>query len=199
MKTIQKISAYSIATMMLVTISLRTSAIENLEVITEDNSKVVRMELDKPIGVPMDVILKNNWDRVIYQNRIDGISPFEHSYDFGDLRDGTYKLVSSASNLRLNRTLEVRDSEVEVTESYTSFQPQFKLEDDKLMVHYIMNEKKDIGISIQHGSDVVYDGFYGKNDGFFSRVYALDELEQGSYTIQFVSKGEFYTFEFELD
>jgi len=199
MKTIYRNMTYVFASVMLVTISFRANAIEKLEVITEENSKVITLKMDSPIGEAMDVALLNNRERVIYEDQIASLTSFEDTYDLGHLEDGTYTLVSSVANMRLHRILEVNGSEVELVDSYTTFKPQFKMIDGMLVVHYVIEGTKDIGISVESGLGTLYDSYYSNNERIFSKAFRLDDLARGNYTLNLVSDGEFFSYDFRVD
>ena len=199
MKTIYRNMTYVFASVMLVTISFRANAIEKLEVITEENSKVITLKMDSPIGEAMDVALLNNRERVIYEDQIASLASFEDTYDLGHLEDGTYTLVSSVSNMRLHRILEVNGSDVELVDSYTTFKPQFKMIDGMLVVHYVIEGTKDIGISVESGLGTLYDSYYSNNERIFSKAFRLDDLARGNYTLNLVSDGEFFSYDFRVD
>ena len=199
MKTIYRNILHSFPVLMLMVISLGAIASENLEVTTEVNSRVIRLNMSTPTAETMDLLLFNDRNRVIYQDKIASLSLYEESYDFSDLKDGTYTLVSAVANMRLSRVLDVRGSEVKLADSYYTFQPHFKLVDDKILVHYVIEGNKDIGISIESGSTTLFDAFYGNNERVFAKTFAIGDLAKGSYTLHFVSQGEFYSFDFEVD
>jgi len=199
MKTIYKNIRYAFPVLLLMVISPGAGASENLEVTTEVNSRVIRMNMNTPTSETMDVLLFNDRNRMIHQDKIESLSLYDESYDFSDLKDGTYTLVSAVANMRLSRVLEVEGSEVKLADSYYTFQPHFKVVDDRILVHYVVEGNKDIGISIESGSTTLFDAFYGDNERIFAKSFAIDDLSKGSYTLHFVSQGEFYSFDFEVD
>jgi len=199
MKTFSRRIQELFAIIFLLAISSGAHASENMEVIAEENSRVIRIKMLSPTSETMDVTLFNDRNKVIQMDIIEEVSNFEHSYDLSGFEDGTYTLVSEMANMHFHRVLEVRGSGVKLADSYYTFNPVFKMEDDKVLVHYINNGTKDIGISIEQGSEILYDSYYGNDDQVFSKAFAIGKLAIGNYTLRLVTQGEFHSFEFEVD
>ena len=189
----------TLAGFILLTVSSGVLATENLEVFTENKSRVIRMEMSNPSEVAIDVHLYDESNSPIYSDRIGSRSTFEHSYDLSGLEDGTYKLISEMGHMQYNRILEVKGMEVKISDSFYSFTPVFKMQDGLVLVHFINNERADIGISIEDESGALFDSFNKGDEPVFSEAFAVDNLARGSYTLKFASQGKFHTFEFEVD
>ena len=183
----------------LLTVSSGVRASENLRVFTDENSMVIRMEMSSPMEAAIDVHLYDGSNSAIYSDRIGRLSTFEESYDFSGLEDGTYKLVSEMGHMQYNRILNVNGTEVKISDSFYSFSPLFKMQDGLVHVQYINNERAEIGISIEDESGALFDSFYEGDEPIFAEAFAVDNLSRGSYTLKFISQGEFHTFEFEVD
>lgn len=124
-------------------------ATENLEVIAIENAKTVRMELTTPASVAINVTLYDEAERIYYSDKISAGATFEDEFDFSTVRKGTYRLVSELGNLRYNQIFQVNENAMEFQESFSTFIPQFKLNEDQLMVHFINNFQRTLGISIE--------------------------------------------------
>ena len=199
MKTLFNIRLIALLAISLMLSSLEARTFGDIEVFFEENSKVVYLKLENPAMESLDLLLLDDRNRVIKQKDLGNLSNLEYSYDFSDLKDGNYTLVSELNHMRFNKVMEVRDSRVKMINSFYSFAPEFKLQDDKVLVHYILNGDRNISISIEKGSETIFDTYFDNNERVFSKAFAINELESGSYTLQFASQEDFYSFEFEVD
>jgi hypothetical protein len=199
MKAINNIQAYLLGALIFVAGVTQARAFENVEVSIEDNSNVVQLKISNPSIGNLDLMLLNSRDQVIREDRMGDLSSLEQSYNFDGLKEGTYTLVSSLRHMHYTKVLEVRDSKVTMTDSYYSFSPTFKMEDDKILVHYVMEGDRDVSVSIEQNSDTIFDSFFDNNEKVFSKAFAIDGLSSGSYTMRVVSQDDFYSYEFQVD
>ncbi len=199
MKTTNRYLPHVIALSLLFAISSGARASERLEVNIENNTKLVHVTINSPVSESMDLVLFNDQNRVIYEEKLENVSRFEHSYDLSGYEEGTYTLVLEKENMNYHRVIDVRGSGVTLADSFYTFKPVFKMVDDKLLVHYINNGHREIGISIEHGSETLFENYYGNHEQVFSEVFTVEDLGIGNYTLRFVSQGEFHAFEFEVD
>ncbi len=191
-----------IATSLMIIFSLvapPAGATGNLEVNTLDNEKTVRMELTTPAEGEINVILYDAAERIFYNDRISAGATFEDEFDFSSVRNGTYSLVSELGSLRYNRVFHVDEHAVKFQESYYTFIPQFRYEEDELMVHFVNNQQNSLGISIEDEYGRVFDAYYDAPGDTFNRIYALEDLSTGSYVIHLMSGEEMFSYEFTVE
>lgn len=199
MKTIKINTIISSLVLILASVTIPAKAIENLEVSTIDDAKKIRIELNTPASEAINVRLYSKSKRVLYSDRIAAGATFEDEFDFSTVRKGTYSLVSELGSLRYNRIFHVDENAVEFKESYYTFIPQFKYEDDQLMVHFINNQNESLGVSIEDEYGRVFDAYYNAPGDTFNRIYALDDLSTGSYVIYLMSGQEMFSYEFTVE
>jgi hypothetical protein len=199
MKTLNKKYALIFTAAFLVVITLNVRAFDNMEVIIEENSSFVQLKMTNPAVESMNVFLLNQRDRVIQQDRIEHLSAFEQSYDFSELKDGTYTLVSQMQHMRYNKVLEVRDNQVEMTDAYYSFTPVFKMKDDMILVNYLLNGSEDIAITVKRYSKPIFHGYYGNNEYSFEKIFSLEDLPAGDYSLQLASNKDTYAYDFSVE
>lgn len=180
-------------------ISGTVGATENLEVITIDESKTVRMELSTPAIAEINVMLYNANDRLLYSDQITAGATFEDEFDFSSFRNGTYMLVSELGNKRFNRVLTVSDTGVDFTDGYYSFTPEFKVDEEKLVVHYLKNPSGNVGISIENESGRIFDAYYNDSEAVFTNAYDLSDLGSGTYTFHLMSGSEKFSYDFNVE
>jgi hypothetical protein len=174
------------------------AATENLEVTPIDKSKMIRMELSTPIEASINIMLINKADKVVYRDQISPGATFDEEFDFSTVRQGTYTLVSEMGNMRYNRILKVTGDAVNVTESFYSFVPQFKLMGDRLMIQYIKNPDENIAITIENEKELIYDDYYTDQENVVNITYDLGNLSEENYLVNFSSGKNFFTYEFKL-
>ncbi|MGC9343245.1 MAG: hypothetical protein ACP5E3_11125 [Bacteroidales bacterium] len=199
MKNLKNILLASMLSFSLILVSVDSRASENLEIIIVENSQLMKMEVKSPSMEEIDVFLYNQNDRQIFSDKIGLGETFETQFDFSELRNGTYKLVSEVGNMRVNRVIQVSDNKVELVDDYYSFIPVFTQKEDKLIVHYVNNGAEDIGVSIESNLSNYYDAYYDNAGLIFSRIYSLKNFEPGTYSILLTSKGDFHSYEFRVD
>lgn len=188
----------SVFGMSFILFSVNTSAIEDLEVKIDENKPVVRMEINIPSTNEIDFYLYNANERMIFSDRAELFETFESQFDFSEYRKGTYTLVSEIGNMRYNKVLEVKDSKVELIDSYYSFTPIFQQEGDLLTMYFINNGDGDIAVSIEDMSNTYYDAYYGSEDLIVQKVYSLENFRTGEYTFRFSANSEIYEHVFEV-
>lgn len=195
----KKILFTSILSLAVAVASTESRASENLEVALIENSRTLRLEINSPILETVNLRLYNENDRVIFSERVELADSYESQLDFTDLRNGNYTLVSEVANMRVNKLIKVSETSVQLQDSYYSFIPVFKQENDKLSVYYVNNGGADIGISIENEYDVLSDFYFNDGVKVFNKTFSLAKLSAGNYMIRFVSKGQFHTHEFQVD
>lgn len=199
MKNINKLFFTSLISMIFILGSFSTRASENLDVVIIDNSNIIRMEVKNPSSEAMDIYLFNENKREIFSKRVGLGEILESQYDFTNLKNGTYTLVSEVAHMRLNRVIEVKDSQANLVDRYYSFLPVFTQKDDQLLLHYVSNGGEDIGVSIENSKGEIFDDYYDNEDLIFTKTYSFENLEAGIYKFKFVSNGIFHTYEFEVN
>ncbi len=199
MKNITKSLIAPFLGMALILFSIGSRASENLEVAIIENTNTLLMEVKSPSSEEMNIFLLNRSDREIFRKQVGSGETLESQFNFSDLKNGTYTLVSQVANMKLNRVIQVTDSRAELVNSYYSFLPVFDQLDDKIRVHYINNGGEDIGISVEDDNGEIFKNFFGNEDFIFTKTFSLENLEAGDYKFKFTSNGDFYTYEFKLD
>lgn len=198
MKTLKRNLTVTIFSLMAILISTNSNAMINLNVTTNENSKLIQMELLTPSSEEINIYLLNKRDKELYRERIMGGSTYSNLYDFEDFKKGTYTLVSEIENMRFNRTIEVNEAGAKVIDSYYTFSPTFKIDQGELLVHYISDVKDNVDISIDGLTGFSYDATFSSEDMVFSRAFEIDKLEKGFYTMSFFSRGEYHSYDFEV-
>jgi hypothetical protein len=200
MKLNKKTLLTSVFGLSLVLVSFNSRAIGDLEVNIDENNQLVRMEVNNPITNEIDFYLYNSNDRIIFSDRAKLDETFESQIDFSQYRNGTYTLVSETGNMRLNKVIKVKNSNIELIDRYLSYTPVFKQEGDFLKVHFINNEDSDIRIRIEDQLSTYHKAYYS-NDEYrtFDRVFSLENLSTGRYTFTLSANGEEFNHTFEID
>jgi hypothetical protein len=175
-------------------------ATENVEINVIEASKKIRVELESPAEAEIDVRIYNNFNRVLYTDRISAGATFDTEIDFSTFKKGTYRLVSQLGNTKYNRVLEVSDSGIEVKESYNTYVPFFIQEDDLMKIQYKNSMEENIHIEF---SDNIwgefFDVYYQDSGMSFTAIYSLQQLPRGSYTITMYSGRDKYSHDFFID
>lgn len=192
MKTRKNIIKATLLGMTLLMLPINIEAIESLEVIIDENAAVLTLKVNSDNQNEINFSLYNENERMIFNDRAEMNESFESLVDFSEYRQGTYTLVSTTGSFRFNKILEVKDSKVEIIDSYYSFIPIIEQDGDQLIVHYKNFTNSAIGIGIKDESNNYYDFFYDEDDMVFQKVFSLKNLESGEHTLTFTANGEFF-------
>jgi len=200
MKIKRNFIAIPIVGMFLFSLPVSSKSFENVEVEMVENERAVIMEVKNENLLSINVSLFTNNEREIFSERVENGETFESKIDFEGLRNGRYTLVSQIGNMKVNKVLEVKDTQVELVDRYYSYVPTFAQEGDLLTVYYINDMSAAIGVSIEDDFYSYLDTYYDSSDNtIFKKVYSLKNLEPGTYQFNMTSKGEFFTHEFEVE
>lgn len=187
------------AALMLLSASSTMKANENVEVTALEDAKKIRVELNTPASSSVNVILYNRFDRVVYNDQISEGSTFESEIDFSYMNRGTYRLASKVGNLKYNRIIEVTREGIEFTDSYYTMLPEFRVQDDMLLVHMLITQDEAVGVSIEDSNGSVVNNYYYEPGVTFSIAYGLENLSQDTYTIRLLAGKDMFSYEFEVE
>ena len=198
MKTFVKLFKLSLTAIFIAIPSMNAVASEYMNITSMNNSKSIQVEIDAPQLVPVIVYLQSEDDKIIYMENIVAGSTFDQQIDFNDYNNGTYILTSQKGNMRYNSIIEVNDSYAEITSEYYSFIPEFRMNEDRIIVHYINNVSDKVNVKIKDRWGLVYNEYF-YDDAIFSRAFTTEGLVEGDYTLEFTSEGETFTFTFDVE
>lgn len=174
-------------------------ASENLEVSAIEASKKIRMELETPANAEIEVNIFNNFNRVLYSDRISAGTTFETEFDFSTLKEGTYRLVSELGNIRYNRVLEVNDRGIEFKDSYYTYVPFFIQEGELMKVQFKNSLENSVRIQFEDSWGEIFEVYYQEPGISFGAMFSLQELPRGSYLIRLITGRDSFTQEFEMN
>jgi hypothetical protein len=178
--------------------SPETAAFEIMNVSANETSGIIEMEMSTPSPKSFDLYLLDKRGQTIYESSVSEGSTFDKSLDMKNFRNGTYTLVSVKESMKYHRVIEIRDSRVELKETFFSFTPQFKVEGDVILVHFINQNKDIIDVSIENRSGFLYQTAHFDKEPVFSQAYGIDNLQKGYYTLSFSAGRDLHTFDFEV-
>jgi len=176
-----------------------SKAFDAVELEIMEDTRIVRMAVSNPATLPVEITLINSFNREIITEKIEAGETFESRIDFSELRNGTYTLVSTAGNLRTHKVLSVRNSSVEHKETFTSFIPVFRQDNETLTVYYIDDPGSAVDIYIDNERYYFKDRRFTNESGIFEKVFSLELMNPGSYQFSLTSGGEEFNYEFEVN
>lgn len=174
-------------------------AVEEFEIKTIEESKMIRMEVSNPASSEINVVLYDRAERIIYNDRIPAGATFEDKFDFAKVRQGKYRLVTQLENISLVRVFDVKENGIALAESYYSFTPQFVQEDELLSIIFLNSPKEQVRVEITDSWETIFEDYY-KNPGMtFKKNYDLRELPRGFYTFRLISDREEFSYDFVIE
>lgn len=193
MKTRKNILKATLLGMTLLMLPINLKSIESLEVIIDEKAAALTLKVNAENKNEINFSIYNENERMIFSDRAEMNESFESLVDFSEYRQGTYKLVSTTGSFRYHKILEVKDSKVEIIDSFYSFTPVIQQDGDQLIVHYKNFANSDIGIGFTDESNNYFDFFYdAEGDMVFQKVFSLKNFESGEHTLTFTANGEFF-------
>jgi hypothetical protein len=177
--------------------SLTTRASGYLNVSSLENSTKLLLELSNKAPEQIDFYVLNNRDQKFFKTNISGTSEFSEVIDLSELENGRYTLVTQLANQKYNQVIKVKNNMIEEIDSYYSFEPVYKLENNSLYVHHIDDRSEIVQVRIenQFGEQFEEEFFF---EDVFSKAFKLDYLTEGYYTLNLSTERDSFTFEFEV-
>lgn len=201
MKRINKRYSPVLTVMLLITgsASVTLSGIESLEVTAIENTRMVRLETNAPFSNSFELLLMDRWNRTVYSETIASGTGFEKTIDFSEYKNGTYRIIAQTGNLRLNKIIRVDGHQIETTDSYYSFVPQFKTESGRILVHYLNNGVNSIDMVIESAEGVHMDQGFVAVPSVVKYAIPTRQLASGFYTLYFYADRELFTHRFRIN
>ncbi|BAX81625.1 hypothetical protein [Labilibaculum antarcticum] len=132
-----------------------------------------------------------------YSNKVNGGTSDQKLLDFSYLEDGTYKIVLTGKEDKLEKNFEIINSKqvAELGDEMTE-KTLFRTEDNNLFVTYLSFENATFSISINDAfGNEVYTNSYA-SEPTFSKKFNVEALPKGDYKVRLVSDKKEYNYAF---
>ena len=123
-------------------------------------------------------------------------------YDFSEVENGVYTFKSVTEHKMVETTFVIEKNELKVLDEKTRYRPVFWIEDDILLISYMNLEQDDIYISVQDELSVadesnLYYEEITESDMSYERIFDIQNLSEGEYTITLKSGENTYKYFFD--
>jgi hypothetical protein len=195
MKTYTRFTVLALIFSVFATINISASGYLNIS--SMENSMNVRLELAAPTSETIDFYVVDNRNRQLHSKSISGTSDYNELLDLSGLKNGRYTLVTEVANQKFNKVIKVKDNTITELDSYYSFEPVFKLQDETLQILHIDDRSNFILVSIENENGEMYsEEFY--MDVIFSESFSLENLVNGNYTVSLSTAREEFSHGLEI-
>lgn len=132
-----------------------------------------------------------------YSRKVNSETSVQKLFDFSYLEDGTYKIVLTGKEDKLEKEFEVVNNKlVSKIETNTTEKTLFRTEDNNLFVTYLSFKNTNFNISIndEYGNEVFNNSY--KSEPTFSKKFNVKALPKGNYNVRLVSDKKEYNYAF---
>jgi P pilus assembly chaperone PapD len=180
--------------------SLVNAATGAHETVTVKNLKDQRMlvTIQNPSEQSISLQLSSGTDgEILYKSTIKAKDQYNAVYNLSELPEGRYTLICSIANRIYEKDiiLGAYNSEVMAETSYLA--PVFHQDGKNLTVTVFNPKDNDVSVSFWKGSESIF-ADSPKSDRSFKRLYSLDKLEPGQYTVDVATAAGSYQYAMEL-
>lgn len=116
-------------------------------------------------------------------------------FDFSELDEGMYTLVTETGHTTITRTIELKDNTISVLHKKYAYQPVFEVEGDLLKVYFLNQKNDDISVSLE-GYMKDYFKETGNNSTVYDKKLNLKNLPSGEYTFSLAVGEKEHNFSF---
>ncbi len=197
MKT-SKNNLKKLLSLILVGFPLLSFASGDINIVKEkDSGELKRIKIEIPELFDLDVTIYDEKGQTIYFNSFEKNSKSSQIFNFSQLENGEYTIISKGGFQTITKTLLVKDNNFEVLEKSVEISPLFELKNNLLTVNYLNKNKNDIIINIENNSNVIYsEKINGKLD--FNKAIDVSNLSRGSYYISLNVNNKIHGYSFNI-
>jgi hypothetical protein len=195
MKAITKIKGM-LAMLFLSAFALTTYA--NTEPVTTEMGDIPQTQLkfDLPENDETFINIFSADGTSIFSDVISPKSKTVKVFDFSNLEEGIYTMISQNEFSSVEKTIEFKNKKVEIVEREFSYLPVFKLDGDLLKVSYLNATEGDIALTLENSTWIFHDEKAG-NDMAFGRTLDTKKLPKGEYTLTLKVDAREYNYIFQ--
>lgn len=194
MKTITKFKGI-LAILFFIALSVNTYA--NTEPGTknfEDNPES-KLKFDIPVNDDTYISIYDPEGNNIFSEMFSPKTKTSKVFDFANVNDGTYTIVSNNKYKSLEKTVEFKDQKVAIIEKDFTYRPVFTLDGDVLKVNFLNKNKGNISLTLEDSTSIYLDKKDG-NEIAYGKLINIQNLPKGNYTFTLKADRSEYTYNF---
>jgi hypothetical protein len=135
---------------------------------------------------------------VIHNEDIQSRTSYGKVYDFSNLENGIYTIISHSAYLTTIKEVKVDRDHIEVVSEEVEYKPVFLVKEDAISVNYFNQDADEISFSIESGNTVFYEHTEGR-DIAFKKMLDTSQMPRGEYHATLKAGGRTYSQYFKID
>lgn len=172
--------------------------IGDLQIYPLEGSKKARINVSVPANMDVKLSVHNIDGTGVYYETISEGTTYHKLFDFTNLENGVYKLVTISGNKVVINEIQINESEIKLNKSEVEYKPGFRLDKRTLMVDYLNTDAHEISLTIsENGHEFFEDENTEKIP--FRKAYDLNNLAAGHYNACLTAGNKSYNYYFEVD
>jgi hypothetical protein len=144
------------------------------------SEKKARVELQRPKSIDVSIFVTDAEGRVLHEETTKSQKSYGRVYDFTNLQDGKYTIISNDDYITTTTEVQVHRSDVEVLSNEVEYKPVFSSKEGFLKVNYLNIKSEDIKFTIESGNSVLYESADG-NDLSYHKMLNISKMYPGDY------------------
>lgn len=188
-----KISLVSIA---IASVSISSYASGDINVSPMKESSLARVEIDVPALDDVKVSVLDPGGIVIHNDLISKNSEYEKLFNFSQVEDGVYTVVTKTGYTTVAKTIELDNNNLSVINKEFSYEPIFKIDGDILTVNYLNRSNQDISIYLLDSAKDYYKE-EGDNSISYGKMLNIKKLPLGEYKVVLAVGEKEYNYNFK--
>ena len=153
---------------------------DGMEITPITSEKKARVELKNPKSIDVSVFVTNEEGKVVHEETLKSQRSYGRMYDFTNLKDGKYTIISDDDYITTTTEVKVGRSNVEVLNNEFEYKPIFSTKESSIMVNYLNINAEDIKFSIEGEQGILYESAEG-SDISFQKKMSISKMHPGDY------------------
>ena len=159
------------------------------------SEKKARVELQRPKSLDVSIFVTDIDGRVLHEETIKSQKSYGRVYDFTNLQDGKYTIISNDDYITTTTEVEVIKSDVEVLSNEVEYKPVFSSKEGLLKVNYLNIKSEDLKFTIENDNSVFYESADGNNISY-SKILNISKMLPGDYYAKVEAGDKTYSYYF---
>ena len=172
----------------------------NVNLIPVQNNKAL-VAINSTAQNRFEIQIENdNGDVIYYHNVKSPTENYEKIYDLQDLENGNYRFLVSDNNEQVERTVNLRNGEISVTNKEKDMAPYFSFNNGNLKLSYLNFDRADVHLYLYNNEndERVYKADLGSDFSINSGLN-LSKLKPGSYEAVLASEDHVHSYDIDID
>jgi hypothetical protein len=193
----KKISLFLFA-IMLGTLSVIASGKPALNIIPLTAERIL-VAMQNDVTAPMEVrVTDDNGRLVFYKSVRRPDREYKKIYDLSALENGQYNVIFNMNNVRAERSIEINDDKIMVSDLRHGYDPSFIFDNKQLKFTYLNFDQEDFSFILYRRGFEVFRSSIG-NDFALTKGFDLSQLDRGDYEAVIASGNKQYFHNIRID